>query len=94
MSSRPFRNAGTKEKFKKHDKPLIDAGAFANFNAAWLVDDAPVARSPRKVKPQSAAKPRAKKAAAKPVPAPAPADPVDNAATGPCYADVRRVAAR
>lgn len=53
---RPFQNAATKEKFKKHDKPLIDVGAFASFNAAGLVDDAPVARPPRKVKPKSAAK--------------------------------------
>lgn len=42
---REFNDAGTGERFAAGDSPEIDAGAFANYRAAGLVEkDAPEAK--------------------------------------------------
>jgi hypothetical protein len=64
---RAFKDAGTGERFEVGSTPLLDAGAYANFEAAGLI------RAPDPA-PRAAAKPSSKRkpAARKPDPAPAP----------------------
>lgn len=42
-----FTDAGTGESFAADDTPMIEAGAFANYEAAGLVRAAPAERKPR-----------------------------------------------
>ena len=77
---RSFNVAGTNQRFQKGATPLIDAGAFANYEAAGLVTAAPAAKAAQTVKSASTkgkatSKPKAsrKAAGASPAPAPAPA---------------------
>ncbi|APZ98068.1 hypothetical protein BWQ93_05925 [Sphingopyxis sp. QXT-31] len=88
-----FNDNGTGESFTAGETPLIDAGAYGNYEAAGLVGTPPVASKPAKAKaaPKKAAKPKAKPAARTPSPAPAPTpapapvtapEPVADAADG------------
>lgn len=76
---RNFKNEGTGERFVKDATPLLDAGTFANYEAAGLVTTPPPVKAASKAQAVKTAKPRAKaKAAAskpksKPTAAPAPA---------------------
>ena len=74
LVARSFTDEGTGESFTKGATPLIDAGAYGNYEAAGLVTAAPVTKAASVPKP--AAKPKSK-AKAKPKPAPkVPAQPV------------------
>lgn len=80
---RNFKDEGTGQRFEKDATPLIDAGAFANYEAAGLVTTPPptkaaaAPKAPAAPKSAKATKPRAKaKAASKPKSKPtAPAAP-------------------
>ena len=81
-----FRDAGTGESFTADDTPMIDAGAFANYEAAGLVRAPDPERAPRKrAKPSagrrrtSAARSPAAPAAPAPAAAPASEDPAPSA---------------
>lgn len=69
-----FNDDGTGESYAKGDTPLLDAGVYANYEAAGLVGPLP-ATTKAAAKPKAvakAAKPKAKPAARKPKPAPTP----------------------
>lgn len=79
---RGFKNEGTGERFAKDETPLLDAGTFANYEAAGLVTAAPPTKkteaAPQAKKPRSKAKVASKpksKPAAPAAPAPAPIVP-------------------
>lgn len=67
---RNFNDAGTGDRFTKGDTPLIDAGAFANYVAAGLIEPA---QRPAPAPTRRPASRAAKKSSAKPSPAPTPA---------------------
>lgn len=73
-----FTDNGTGESFTAGDTPLIDSGAYGNYEAGGLVGAPPVATKPAaKPKPKPAAKPvrKVKPKAAAPAPSPAPIIP-------------------
>jgi hypothetical protein len=74
-----FTDAGTLERFTEGETPLLEAGVFANYEAAGLVgtpSPTPAAK-PRRVAPKSA-----KRAAPKTPTAPAPVvDPAPEVST-------------
>ena len=77
---RNFKNEGTGESFAKDTTPLIDAGAFANYEAAGLVTTPPTAKAATATKGAKPTKARTKakvasKPKSKPTPAPAPVAP-------------------
>jgi hypothetical protein len=68
-----FTDAGTGERFTAGAEPMLDAGAFANYEAAGLVT-APVPAAPRATpKPRTRRKPAPKAPAPAPAPLPVPA---------------------
>lgn len=54
---RPFRDAGTGKDYRKGDRPLLSAGAFANYAAAGLATEAPAPKP--KAAPETDAPPAA-----------------------------------
>jgi hypothetical protein len=79
-----FNDIGTGEAFKAGDTPLIEAGAYANFEAAGLV------RAPDAPKPTPSATAKRKPAASKPKPKTVPApvvQPVAASAIDPAPVD-------
>ncbi|WP_260597814.1 hypothetical protein [Sphingomonas endolithica] len=75
-----FTDAGTLERFTEGDTPLLDAGVFANYEAAGLVG-APTptpAAKPRRAAPKNTKRPTPKTPAA-PAPAVDPAPEVPTA---------------
>ena len=79
---RDFTDAGSGESFAKGDTPLIGVGAFANYEAAGLIEVAarastkPTVRSPAKKRARPAAKPGPTPT---PMPTPTPPPVPDNA---------------
>lgn len=75
---RNFTDEGTGASFTKGDTPLIDAGAYGNYEAAGLVTAPPVSNAASAPKPAATPKRAAKpKATRGPTGAKAPAQPVD-----------------
>jgi len=69
-----FTDHGTGERFMPGAIHLLEAGAYANYEAAGLIAAAPpAAKAP--AKPPSKAKPASKPKKPKPAPTPAPAAP-------------------
>lgn len=67
---RSFKDEGTGESFEKDATPMIDAGAFGNYEAAGLVGTPPPAKkAAAKTAPKAARKPAAKPASAAKAPA-------------------------
>lgn len=76
---RSFDDEGTGASFKKDDTPLLDAGVYANYEAAGLVTAPPVTKTTSAPKPgaKPKGKPKAKpKAVRTPAAAKVPAQPV------------------
>jgi hypothetical protein len=75
-----FTDEGTGQRFTAGDTPLIEAGAFANYEHAGLVRAPAVAAKPAD-KPKAKSKPKAARPSrARPGPT-VPADPVEPPAT-------------
>lgn len=66
-----FKDEGTGESFKSGDKPLLEAGQFANYEAAGLAEAAPAAKAAARApaKPKSKSKSKAARATKPAVPA-------------------------
>ncbi len=64
-----FTDHGTGKQFKVGDTPMLDAGTYANYEAAGLIGTPPVAAKASAAKPL--AKPKAAKKASKPKAKPA-----------------------
>lgn len=77
---RDFDDEGTGERFTKNSTPLINAGAFANYEAAGLITAAPTAKPKQPSKLKAAAKPKSKPKAPA---APASAAPAEQPETSP-----------
>jgi hypothetical protein len=64
-----FKDSGTGENFTAGTTPLIDAGAYANYEAAGLVKAPPPAKTGEKPKQKPKGKPKPAAKAAKSAPA-------------------------